>query len=308
MELSATIASEVGRAVQASEARLRSVVVAGAAGGFAAILGAPFAAPFFAVELLLRRFAIGSFCSAAVSGVTAFAVTGALSGRPPDFDLASLAGSTGPAFAVLPALGVLAGVVGVVFGRMLFHAQRLCNWAWRWPQWLRPAVGGVALGWMLMWLPQLYGVGDPAVHEAMDGTYALGFPLVLLAAKLVASTVTFGVGGYGGLFGPMLFLGTMSGLAFGEFARDLGVGGSVPIWYFGMLGIGAVLATGARAPITAVILPVELAGSVVIVPALVVTVVAATVVGHLLTKESVFAVDLIRRARTGRIRNQPAAP
>lgn len=240
--------------------------------------------------------------------MTAFAVTGALSGRPPDFDLAPLAGSTGPAFAVLPALGVLAGVVGVVFGRMLFHAQRLCNWAWRWPQWLRPAVGGAALGGMLLWLPQLYGVGDPAVHDAMDGTYELGFLLVLLDAKLVATTLTFGIGGYGGLFGPMLFLGTMSGLAVGEFARDLGVGGSVPVWYFGMLGIGAVLATGARAPITAVIVPAELAGSVAIVPALVVTVVAATVVGHLLTKESVFAVDLIRRARTGRIRNQPAAP
>nr|WP_329956424.1 chloride channel protein [Catenulispora pinistramenti] len=119
------------------------------------------------------------------------------------------------------ALGVLAGAVGVAFSKILYWIQDLCDWAWRWPEWARPAVGGLLLGGLLLLLPEMYGVGYPVLGNAVAGRYAIGFLVLLLVGKIVATSLTIGIGDSGGVFAPSLFLGAMLGSAFGILAHDV---------------------------------------------------------------------------------------
>ncbi|REH46996.1 CIC family chloride channel protein [Kutzneria buriramensis] len=94
------------------------------------------------------------------------------------------------------------------------------QWAWRFPEWLRPAVGGLLLGGLLLLLPQMYGVGYPVLQNAVEGRYVLGLlVLLLVVGKIVATSLTIGIGGSGGVFAPPLFIGAMAGTAFGEIAH-----------------------------------------------------------------------------------------
>ena len=102
-------------------------------------------------------------------------------------------------------LGAVAGVVGVGFIRVLYGAEDLADRLWRGPEWLRPAVGGVLLGLLLLALPQLYGVGYPVLESAVRGNIVVGLLLALLVGKMVATSLTIAIGGSGGVFAPSLF-------------------------------------------------------------------------------------------------------
>ena len=108
---------------------------------------------------------------------------------------------------------------------MLYAIEDACDWAWRGPEWLRPAVGGLLLGACCCWsCPQMYGVGYPVLGNGVAGGYALGFLLVLLVGKMVATSLTIGIGGSGGVFAPSLFIGAMLGSAFGDAAQHVAPG------------------------------------------------------------------------------------
>ena len=84
------------------------------------------------------------------------------------------------------------------------------------PEWARPAAGGILLGLLLLALPQMYGVGYPVLYKAVGGGYVLWFLIILAAGKIVACSLTIGIGGSGGVFAPSLFIGATSGMAFGD--------------------------------------------------------------------------------------------
>ncbi len=119
-------------------------------------------------------------------------------------------------------LGLVAGAVGIGFTRVLYLVEDACDLLWkatRGPEWLRPAVGGVLLGLLLLALPQMYGVGYPVLEHGEAGQYALAFLAVLVVGKVLATSLTLGIGGSGGVFAPSLFIGAMVGAAFGESRR-----------------------------------------------------------------------------------------
>ena len=128
-------------------------------------------------------------------------------------------------YLLFAALGLLAGVVGVAFTRILYAIEDACDWAWRGPEWLRPAVGGVLLGGLLLVLPQMYGVGYPVLGNGVAGKYAIAFLVVLLVGKMIATSLTIGIGGSGGVFAPSLFIGAMLGAAYGQTCTT-----SLPAW------------------------------------------------------------------------------
>ena len=111
-------------------------------------------------------------------------------------------------------LGIVAGAVGVAFSKILYWIEDACDWAWRWPEWARPVAGGLLLGALSLLLPEMYGVGYPVLGNAVAGTYAVGFLVLLLVGKIVATSLTIGIGGSGGVFAPSLFMGAMLGSAF----------------------------------------------------------------------------------------------
>ncbi|MEQ6900501.1 chloride channel protein [Nocardioides sp. YIM 152588] len=295
VQIGSAFGSTLGGVVRLSEARLRVLVACGAAGGIAATFNAPLAGVFFAMELILVDFAAQSFGMVVLAAVTSSAIARAVLGDEPfltlpDFVLAHLW-----EYLLIAALGVLAGFVGVAFTRVLYAIEDACDWAWRGPEWLRPAAGGLLLGGLLLVLPQMYGVGYPVLGDAVDGRYAIGFLLVLLVGKVVATSLTIGIGGSGGVFAPSLFVGAMLGAAFGETAAQLSGGGVSQVGTYALIGMGAVFAGSARAPITAVVILFELTGEYSIILPMMLAIVIATGVSHRLSDETVYTLKLRRR-------------
>jgi len=298
VQIGSALGSSVGRVVRVAEPRMRVLVACGAAGGIAATFNAPLAGVFFAMELILADFAAQSFGMVVLASVTASVIGRAAFGNQPFLHLPTFGVHHLSEYLLFALLGLVAGLVGVIFTRVLYWIEDACYWAWlrtHGPEWLRPAVGGVLLGGVLLLLPQMYGVGYPVLGNSIDGKYAVGFLIVLLVGKMIATSLTIGIGGSGGVFAPSLFIGAMLGSAYGQILHHLMPGASGSAGAYALIGMGAVFAGAARAPITAVIILFELTGEYTIILPLMVAIVLATGISHLLTGDSIYTLKLRRR-------------
>lgn len=296
VQIGSALGSTVGRVTRLPESRLRVLVACGAAGGIAATFNAPMAGPFFAMELILRNFAVESFGAVVLASVTASVVGRAVLGNTPFLDLPPFTLRNPVEYLLFVVLGVLVGACGVLFTRVLYWIEDLCDWAWRGPEWLRPAVGGLVLGGLLLVLPQMYGVGYPVLQNAVEGRYVLGFLLLLLVGKIVATSLTIGIGGSGGVFAPSLFIGAMGGTAFGVVVHAWLPSLTASPGVYGLIGMGAAFAGAARAPITAVIILFELTGQYTIILPMLTAIVIATLTSKTLSRQdTIYTLKLRRR-------------
>ena len=294
VQIGSAIGSTLGQALRLPESRLRLLVACGAAGGISATFNAPIAGAMFALELILRDFEAESFGAVVVSSVFADVVGRAAFGSRafltlPPFDLASRW-----EYLLYGGLGLVAAVVGVGFFRALYGTEDVVDRVWRGPEWLRPGAGGLVLGLLLLAVPQMYGVGYPTLERAVGGGYAAWFLLVLLAGKVVATSLTIGIGGSGGVFAPSLFIGAMLGTAYGQLVNRVlpQIAGSAGA--YGLVGMGAVFAAAARAPITAVLIIFELTGEYRIILPLLLAVALSTSIANLLTRDTIYTLKLKR--------------
>jgi len=295
VQIGSALGSTIGQAARLPERRLRLLVACGAAGGIAATFNAPIAGVFFALEVILRDFETESFAVVVLSSVTAAAIGRIAFGSASFLHLPEFRLHAGGEYLLYAALGVLGAVAGVAFIRVLYGCEDLADRIWSGPEWLRPAAGGVLLGGLLLALPQMYGVGYPVLESAVAGHYVIGFLLILVAGKLLATSLTIAIGGSGGVFAPSLFIGAMLGSAFGQSFHDL-----LPGWVnapgaYSLVGMGAVFAAAARAPITAVLIIFELTGDYAIILPLMLAVVVATGVSQLITEDTIYTLKLRRR-------------
>ncbi len=295
VQIGSALGSTLGRAVRVAEDRMRVLVACGAAGGIAATFNAPLAGVFFAMELILRDFTAESFGMVVLASVTASVIGRAAFGDEPFLHLPAFTVTHLSQYLLFALLGVLAGAVGVAFTRVLYRVEDACDWAWRGPEWARPAVGGLLLGGLLLLLPEMYGVGYPVLERAVGGKYAIGFLVVLLLGKMLATSLTIGIGGSGGVFAPSLFMGAMLGAAYGAAAHHLLPGGAGPVGAYGLIGMGAAFAGAARAPITAVVIMFELTGEYTIILPLMTAIVLATLTSRALSADTIYTLKLRRR-------------
>jgi chloride channel protein, CIC family len=296
VQIGSAVGSAIGQLLRIGEVNLRLLVACGAAGGISATFNAPIAGVFFALELILSDFAVRSFGSVVLASVTADVVSRAAFGSSsflplPAFQIVSV--WEYPLYAVL---GLAAAGVGVAFTRILYGTEDLLDRLWgARPEWLRPAVGGLALGALLLALPQLYGVGYAPLEQAIGGNTALALLLVLLVGKIVATSLTIGIGGSGGVFAPSLFIGAMLGTAFGIVAGAVAPGLVAPPGAYGLVGMGAVFAAAAHAPITAVLILFELTGDYQIILPLMFAIALAAGISTLVTSDTIYTLKLRRR-------------
>lgn len=295
VQIGSALGSTVGRVIRVPEPRMRVLVACGAAGGIAATFNAPLAGVFFALELILGDFVAEAFGMVVVAAVTASALGRAILGSAPFLKLPAFTIDHPQQYLLFAVLGLLAGGVGVGFIRVLYAVEDLCDQVWRGPEWLRPAVGGLLLGLLLVALPQMYGVGYPVLGNAVLGRYGVVFLLVLLVGKMLAASLTIGIGGSGGVFAPSLFVGAMLGAAFGAGVAEVlpGVAGSVGA--YALVGMGAVFASASRAPITAVVILFELTGQYSIILPLMLAIVLATGLSHRISRDTIYTAKLRRR-------------
>jgi CIC family chloride channel protein len=287
--------STLGRILRMPESRLRVLVACGAAGGIAATFNAPIAGPFFAMELILRDFAVESFGAVALSSVTASVIGRAAFGDSPFLHLPSFTLNSPWEYLLFAALGLVIGAVGVLFTHVLYWIEDACDWAWRGPEWLRAGAGGILLGLLLLALPEMYGVGYPVLGNAIDGHYVVWFLLILMLGKILATSLTIGIGGSGGVFAPALFIGAMGGTAFGVLAHHLFPTATAAPGMYGLIGMGAAFAGATRAAITAVIILFELTGQYNIILPLILAIVLATALSRALSQETIYTLKLSRR-------------
>jgi CIC family chloride channel protein len=295
VQIGSALGSVLGQLMRVSESQLRLLVACGAAGGISATFNAPIAGVFFALELILRNFETQSFSLVVLSSITADAIGRAVFGNHAFLSLPSFSFSSPVELVLYAGLGVLATGVGVTFIRILYRGEDLADRLWRGPEWLRPAVGGILLGLLLLALPQMYGVGYPVLQRAVAGHYVIAMLIGLLAAKVLATSLTMWIGGSGGVFAPSLFMGAMLGSAYGTVAHHLIPHLAAAAGPYGLVGMGAVFAAAARAPITAVIIVFELTGDYNVILPLMFAIVVATALSNRLTRDTIYTLKLRRR-------------
>jgi len=298
VQIGSALASSVGQWVRVPENRLRVLVACGAAGGISATFNAPVTGVFFGVEIILREFSVDALftvmLSAMIADVTAIPFLGDkpfLSGFP-----AGIALGHGQDYLLVAVLAVIAALLGLAFKTVLYKVEDLCDLAWKGrPEWARPAVGGIALGLLLLALPQMYGVGYPVMYKTTAGGYALWFLVILAVGKILACSMSIGIGGSGGIFAPSLFIGVTSGYAYGDIVNHVfGPGAGQPALY-AVVAMGAVFTAAARAPLTSLASVVEMSGDFTLTLPVMLAVAIASTVSRALSYGTIYTTKLLRR-------------
>ena len=295
VQIGSALGSSLGQWVRLPESRLRLLVACGAAGGIAATFNTPIAGVFFALELILADFAVESFAAVVLAAVAASVVGRADFGDHAFLALPSFSITAPAQYFFYGVLGLLAAAVGVAFSRFLYLVEDISDRLWHGPAWLRPAVGGLLLGALLLALPQMYGVGYPVLGKAVSGDYVFGFLLVLLVGKILATSLTISIGGSGGVFAPSLFIGAMLGESFGTVLHGIDPSLAPKPGAYALVGMGAVFAGAARTPLTAVIIMFELTGEYRIILPLMLAIALSVGLSKLISKDTIYTRKLLRR-------------
>jgi len=298
VQIGSALASGLGQQLKMPESRLRILVACGAAGGIAATFNAPITGVFFGVEIILREFAVDALftvmLSAMIADITAIPFLGGkpfLSGFPSGIELHHARN-----YLLVAGLAVVAGLMGLAFKSVLYRIEDLCDRVWGGrPEWARPAVGGLALGLLLLALPQMYGVGYPVMDKTTAGQYALWFLIILSFGKIAACSLTIGIGGSGGIFAPSLFIGVTTGYAYGDVMHHLlGASAGSPALY-AVVAMGAVFTSAARAPLTSLASVVEMSGDFALTLPVMLAVAIASALSRALSYGTIYTTKLLRR-------------
>lgn len=294
VQIGSALGSAVGQWLRLPAPMVRTMLAAGAAGGVAATFNAPIAGVVFALEVLLRDFSARAFSVVVLASVTATAVSRALLGDHPAFIVPAYELRSAWEFLFYAALGVAAALVARLFIWSLARSEDLFE-GWRIPEWAKPPVGGVAIGLLGLGLPQVFGVGYETVEEATTGRLDPTLLALLVAGKVAATSLTLGSGGSGGVFAPSLFMGATLGGALGHLFHTLFPAVTAPSGAYALVGMAAVFAGAAHAPITAVLILFEMTGDYRIILPLMTAVVISTLVSHFVSAQTIYTIKLQRR-------------
>jgi chloride channel protein, CIC family len=300
-QIGSALGSTIGQWLNLSNDRIRSLVACGAAGGIAATFNAPIAGSIFSLEIILGQFQATYFGAVVISAVTANVVAQAFEGSVRAFVIPEyiLVSPWELLFYVL--LGLIAAVLGAAFTRLLYISEDLFEKLPFPPEYFKPILGGFILGviglisFKVDGFPRVFGVGYDSIGEALFGKLALQVTFGLLVLKFLATIVTLGAGGSGGIFAPSLFMGAMLGEAFGQIMNMVFPNITAPPGAYALVGMSAFFSSAAHAPITAVLILFEMTGDYLIILPLMLTTVIGTLVSRIISKESVYTMKLTRR-------------
>jgi CIC family chloride channel protein len=294
VQIGAAIASAAGQLLRVHPVQLKTLVGCGVSAGIAATFNAPMAGTLFSLELIVSDFGLTAFTPILVSAVAATAVTRQFHGDITEFVLPQFAMVSAWEFGLYLVLGVVAGLVGFVFSRSIYLGDDVFERT-KLPQWIRPALGGLLVGVAAVFYPHIMGVGYDSIRVLFDGQLALRIMVTLVALKIVATAVTIGSGGSGGIFAPSLFIGAMLGGAFGTIVNQLWPEMTASTGAYALVGMAAVNSACTLAPLSAIIILLELTDEYNMLLPLMFTVVAATFVSRKLSPESIYTEKLRRR-------------
>ncbi|MBW1729386.1 MAG: chloride channel protein [Deltaproteobacteria bacterium] len=294
VQIGSSLASTVSQVLDIARVHQRTMVGCGAAAGIAATFNAPIAGVLFALEVLLGDFGLASFSPVVLSSVTATTISRHYFGDFPAFIIPGYTLNSLWEFGIYPFLGVMAGLVALLFIITLYKAEDLFELL-PIPEWLKPALGGLILGLVLSKWPHVFGVGYGAINKALLNNLPGLFLCLLIFLKIAATSITLGSGGSGGIFAPSLFIGAMTGGFFGWIANSLFPGIPASPGAYALVGMGAVVAGTTHAPITAILIIFEMSGNYKIILPMMITCILSTIITVSFKKGSIYTIKLLRR-------------
>ena len=299
-QIGSALGSTLGQWLKLSDDRIRNLVACGAGGGIAATFNAPIGGAVFALEVILGQLHVTYFGAVVISAVTADVVAHFFEKDVRAFSVPQYTLVSPWELALYTLLGILTAVGAVAFTRLLYFAEDRWD-ALHFPEYVKPVLGGLLLGvigilsFKIDGFPRVFGVGYESISDVLFGRLAIQVVLVLFLLKMLATVMTLGSGGSGGIFAPSLFMGAMLGYLFGDAVHYLFPSVTAPAGAYAMVGMAAFFSGAAHAPVTAILILFEMTGDYNIILPLMLATVVSTFISRLLSSESIYTLKLTRR-------------
>lgn len=292
--IGAAFGSTVGQILSLPEKYISLLLAAGSAAGIGATFNAPIAGGFFGLEIVLGSYQIGAIVPvflAAVTGTTVFdAIMGgkAVLATPPYHVINHFA------LLFMIGLGLIMAMVGLLYTKGLTASEDFFS-RLSLPFWAKALLGGVSVGIMGLFVPQILGVGYATMHLALTNQIVWGGLAVLFAFKYLATLITIGAGGSGGVFAPSLFLGGMVGGAFGNLLYHISPSLAPHPSIYAIAGMAALFAASAQAPFVAITILLEITGDYHLTAPVMASAAVSYLTYNFFTRDSMYTVKLRRR-------------
>ncbi|UCH66311.1 MAG: chloride channel protein, partial [Ignavibacterium sp.] len=295
IQIGSSLGSMVGQFFRVPAKRLKTLVGCGAAAGIAAAFNAPIAGALFAVEIILMDFAVAQFSPIVISSVMATVISRTFEGDFAAFIVPKYELVSPYEIGFYFVLGALGGLISYIFIKALYFSEDYFDEKVKIPEYLKPAIGGLGVGLIALAFPQIMGVGYDTMNNALYGNMIWYVAIALVFVKILATSITLGSGGSGGIFAPSLFMGAMLGYFFGSFVHQYFPEITASPGAYALVAMGGLVAGTTRAPITAIIIVFELTNDYNIILPLMITCIISTIISSQLSRESIYTLKLLRR-------------
>ena len=287
--------SSIGQLLKLDSDQVKILVGCGAAGGIAATFNTPVAGIIFALEIILLELKSRSFISLVISSFFATTVSRAFLGSSPAFEIPAYSFVSLYEIIFYLVLGILAGLTAVLLIRMVYDTEHFFEKRLKMPDFLKPALGGLMVGIIGFFLPQVFGYGYDTISELLNREVILGTVILLFVFKIIAFVVTLGSGASGGIFSPSLFIGAALGAAFGWIINAPYPEITAPIGAYALVGMAAVFAAVSRATFAAIIIIFEMTLDYNIILPLMFSCVIADLVAWSMSPDTIYTKKLSLR-------------
>lgn len=288
VQVGAGIASVLGRRLGLRPEKVKALIPVGASAAIAAAFNTPMAAVLFSLEEVMGDLNAPVLGSVVLASATSWAVLRMLLGNNPLFHVPQYELVHPLEFAIYAVLGVAGGLLSAAFTKLLLSMRKRFLLLPRQTRWWHPVTGGLLVGLMGWFVPQVLGVGYSYVGDALNGNMALKLMALLVVLKLFAVTLSYASGNAGGIFGPALFLGAMLGGSIGSVAHHyLPTSTALPGAY-ALVGMGALFAGIVRAPMTSVLMIFEMTHDYAVIVPLMIANLASLFISSRLQKQPIY--------------------
>jgi CIC family chloride channel protein len=258
VQIGAGLASAIGQRLNLSPARVKELLPVGAAGALSAAFNTPVAAVIFTLEEIIADRNASLLGSTVLASVASVIVARSILGNEPLFHVPAYQLASPAELLAYAALGVVGGLCSVVFCRALLSLRSAFRRLPASSLAFQPAMGGVAIGLVLLWVPEVMGVGYDSIDQALNGGLPWQTMLLLLIVKVAATVISYSSGNAGGIFAPSLFIGAMAGGVIGTVVQQFAPFATGDPGAYALVGMGALFAGIIRAPMTSVFMIFEI--------------------------------------------------
>ena len=294
VQIGSAVGSALGNLFHLSHERVQVLVGCGAAAGIAASFNAPLAGVLFALEIILTNFTIHTFSPIVVASVIGTATGRAMEGNEITFSVPvhELVSYSEIVFYLF--LGILCGVISKLFTFTFFKANDIFDKMVYLPVPLKPALGGLIVGFISISFPAVLGNGYGFMEKALNGELFWGLAFVLIFLKIISTSATLGSGGLGGVFAPSLFIGAMLGSAYGTLVHAINPNFTASPETYALVGMGAVAGAVMQAPLTNILMLFELTNDYTIILPIMITCIVSAYTFRAFDKNSIYIQKLLK--------------